>query len=321
MALTLVGLVPIVGDIAKFLGKTVVRGGNLEDVIKLIRSINPGFIDDIAQLKDLLKQNWGKGVQAAKDRWNTALGQLLNWVNGIPDLLFSQQKRQLIEVIQEVKSQSDKMLSRAFDEIRRKIDEALDEIGRLLDPNRNLATANGAPIPGRADNLQSPRNEPMRIEGGNPGGRVPRYIRLDELIQRRNAVIAECGEGLVIRAEGNLRALLRNADIFIRIREPGLEGMLRDGRYKTIFETGAEEAIQDPTSYAAQAITRRRNGEERLFGYPQDLPPQNRPVYGYVARQADSPEAGIVGLGYGENIVIKVKPETRTRATFTADDS
>ncbi|HAA31007.1 MAG TPA: hypothetical protein DCE56_29010, partial [Cyanobacteria bacterium UBA8553] len=69
-------------------------------------------------------------VQAALDRWNTALGQLLNWVNGIPDILFSQQKRQLIEAVFEVKSQSDKMLSRAFDEIRRKIDEALDEIGR-----------------------------------------------------------------------------------------------------------------------------------------------------------------------------------------------
>ncbi|HAJ63384.1 MAG TPA: hypothetical protein DCP31_32590, partial [Cyanobacteria bacterium UBA8543] len=105
LALTLVGLVPIVGDIAKFLGKTVVRGGlsalgsNLEDVLKLIRSINPGFVDDIAQLKGLLAQNWGKGVQAALDRWNTALGQLLNWVNGIPDILFSQQKRQLIEAV------------------------------------------------------------------------------------------------------------------------------------------------------------------------------------------------------------------------------
>ncbi|HAZ43760.1 MAG TPA: hypothetical protein DDW76_27705 [Cyanobacteria bacterium UBA11369] len=145
MALTLVGLVPIVGDLAKFIGKRVVRGlalgSNLEDVLKLIRSLAPGKFEDIAQLKGLLVENWGKGVQAALERWNTVLGQLLNWANGIPDLLFSQQKRQLIEAIFEVKSQSDKMLSRAFDEIRQKIDDALDEIGRLLDPNRNLATA------------------------------------------------------------------------------------------------------------------------------------------------------------------------------------
>ena len=195
LALTLVGLVPVVGDIAKFLGKTVVRGGNLEDVIKLIRSINPGFIDDIAQLKDLLKQNWGKGVQAALDRWNTALGQLLNWANGIPDLLFSQQKRQLIEAILEVKSQSDKMLSRAFDEIRQKINDALDEIGRRINPNGNLATANGAPIPGRADNSPPPRNEPMRIEGGNAGGGVPRLpdppLGMSETLLNRRATLQD----------------------------------------------------------------------------------------------------------------------------------
>lgn len=168
MALTLVGLVPIVGDLAKFIGKTVVREGlsalvsNLEDVLKLIRSINPGFVDDIAQLKGLLAQNWGKGVEAAKDRWNTALGQLLNWANSIPDILFSQQKRQLIGAIEEVKSQSDKMLSRAFDEIRQKIDDALDEIGRRLNPQGELVTPEGVRLPSnRADEATQ---GPLRIE-------------------------------------------------------------------------------------------------------------------------------------------------------------
>ena len=157
-----------------------------------------------------------------------------------------------------------------------------------------------------------------RILGGM--ARPKGYLVLEELVQRRNAVISECGEGLVIRAEQNLRYLLNDADIFIRIKEEGLERMLRDGRYKTIIEAGAEEAIRNPTGSTAQAITRRRNGEEKLFGYSQDFPLQKRPVYGYVARQADSPEAGIAGEAYG-NIAIKLKPATKTRSTFTADDS
>lgn len=210
LALTLVGLVPIVGDLAKFLGKTVVRGGlsalgsNLDDVLKLIRSLDPGFVDDIAQLKGLLAQNWGKGVQAALDRWNTALGQLLNWANGIPDLLFSQQKRQLIEAISEVKSQSDKMLSQAFDQIRRHIDEALDEIGRLLNPNGNLATTNGAPLPN--NRVDGGTQKPLRIEGNQNSGRNPepseqsfRLRALDELSETSRQNISNWPRDLQIR--------------------------------------------------------------------------------------------------------------------------
>ena len=106
----------------------------------------------------------------------------MNWANGIPDLFFSQQKRQLIEAIQEVSGQSDTMLPKAFEEIRRKIDEALDAIGQLLDPNRNLATANGAPTPSGADNLQPPPNEPLRIQSGSGGmGSAPNPAVVSQL--------------------------------------------------------------------------------------------------------------------------------------------
>jgi hypothetical protein len=114
---------------------------------------------------------------------------------------------------------------------------------------------------------------------------------------------------------------LNSGDVFVRIREPGLEGFLRDGRYKTKIETGADAARQDSTSDIAQEIAIRKHGEEKLFGYPQDLPSEYRPVYGYVAREADSSEAGIVSFGYGENIEIKAKPSVRSRVTFSGDDS
>lgn len=74
LALTLVGLVPVVGDTAKFLGKISVRKGvselaeNLGDVLKRIRSIDPELADNIPQLKAVLAQNWHKGTQGALDR-------------------------------------------------------------------------------------------------------------------------------------------------------------------------------------------------------------------------------------------------------------
>ena len=175
LTLTLIGLVPVAGDITKFIGKIVFKEGvpaisrYLEDILKLIEKINPERVD-INQLRKAIANNWDSGVKAGKELWNRALNQLSNWVNGIPELLFSQQKRQLSEAIQEVRTQSDGMLSQAFDQIRRKIDEGLDEIGRLLNPNGELVTPEGVRVPG-----DEGINGPLRIEGtgGSRGNFVP----------------------------------------------------------------------------------------------------------------------------------------------------
>ncbi|HAG81073.1 MAG TPA: hypothetical protein DCL61_07840 [Cyanobacteria bacterium UBA12227] len=175
LTLTLIGLVPVVGDITKFIGKIVLKEGvpaisrYLEDILTLIEKINPERVD-INQLRKAIANNWDSGVKAGKELWNTALNQLSNWVNGIPELLFSQQKRQLSEAIQEVRTQSDGMLSQAFDQIRRKIEEGLDEIGRLLNRNGELVTPEGVRVPS-----DEGINGPLRIEGsgGSRGNFVP----------------------------------------------------------------------------------------------------------------------------------------------------
>ena len=300
LALTLVGLVPIVGDIAKFLGKTVVRGGlsalgsNLEDVLKLIRSINPGFVDDIAQLKGLLAQNWGKGVQAALDRWNTALGQLLNWVNGIPDILFSQQKRQLIEAVQEVKSQSDKMLSRAFDEIRRKIDDALDEIGRLLNPNGQRVTPEGVRLP----NPDGTRSEPLRIEGGEgtrstsnsqarnigseaevsgsrqqqPTETVPRQVAARQWAAQELQIPAEILNDLSVEAIERLKRLPRWArDRFSQLNHAAMRRILE---CSSPCKVDLQEVLSYLRNLAADAVAGARRlttPEEVINALPTDL--------------------------------------------------
>jgi tetratricopeptide (TPR) repeat protein len=169
LALTLVGLVPLVGDIAKLLGKSASKG-NLSELVKnadgvwsYIRSLAPGKFENIAQLKGLLAENWGKGVKDAQAIWNTALGQLLNWANGIPDLFFSQQKRQLIEAIQEVGRESNNKLPQAFDKIWQDINRALDEIGRRINPNGELVTPEGVRLP--SDGVDEGVNRPMLSQG------------------------------------------------------------------------------------------------------------------------------------------------------------
>jgi hypothetical protein len=111
------------------------------------------------------------------------LSQLSNWANSIPDLLFSGQKRQLIEVIDDVKRQSDKMLSQAFEEIRQKIDEALDAIGRLLNPQGDLVTPEGVKVP--SDKVDEATQGPLRSEGGTGGSglnpSVARFLNLEEI--------------------------------------------------------------------------------------------------------------------------------------------
>jgi len=175
LALTLVGLVPLVGDIGKFLGKSV-SDGKLSELVKnadgvwsYIRSLAPGKFENIAQLKDLLAENWGKGVKDAQAIWNTALGQLLNWANGIPDLFLSQQKRRLIEAIEEVSRKSNTMLSQAFEEIWKNINEALDAIGRRINPNGELVTPEGVRLP--SDEVPGAMQGPLRVDGGTSGSK------------------------------------------------------------------------------------------------------------------------------------------------------
>ena len=133
LTLSLVGVVPLVGDLAKFIVKnykllkeSLSISGKLEEVLQGIRAIRPEFLD-IAKAKSLVAEKWPEAVTKGKESWNTALDQLSRWLDNIPDILFAKEQEQLRQAIAEVRSQSNK-LSEAFNEIKSKIDEILDEI-------------------------------------------------------------------------------------------------------------------------------------------------------------------------------------------------
>ncbi|EIV92768.1 hypothetical protein [Frankia sp. QA3] len=66
----------------------------------------------------------------------------------------------------------------------------------------------------------------------------------------------------------------RNVAIRMQLDQQRFERFLAAGRYRTQFEPGIE------TGYDSRAS--RRTREEQWFGYPPDLDPTRRPVYGYL---------------------------------------
>lgn len=105
---------------------------------------------------------------------------------------------------------------------------------------------------------------------------------------------------------------VKDAEVRIRVPSDTLGQVLKEGRFKSQFESGASRGLYDP-SY-------RTNAERTGFGYEASgkgaLDPKLRPIYGYLA---GSKESGAVNM-YGDAIV-RLKPEVRDRTTFTLTDS
>jgi hypothetical protein len=91
----------------------------------------------------------------------------------------------------------------------------------------------------------------------------------------RYAKARKIGLGAYGRAAASRVAeLLADPRPRMRVHPAALEGWLRDGRYKTLHETG--------TSSGARTLERRLDVEEKVLGVARDADADNRPKYGYV---------------------------------------
>ena len=95
--------------------------------------------------------------------------------------------------------------------------------------------------------------------------------------------------------------------------------LLRDGRFKSQFETGTSGGTLKPD--------RRAKVEKAMFGYAEDLPPAKRPIYCYFS-DAEHGENTYTGKNpppnntsqYGR-VTIMFKKDVENRATITGQDS
>lgn len=114
------------------------------------------------------------------------------------------------------------------------------------------------------------------------------------------------------RAKANLQATVDQGVLASRRSMRSLDSILREGRFKTQFETGNSAGAFSP-GFRAEA-------EEKMFGYHRtNLPVEKRPVYGYL--ETTGPKPAYSGeSSYGE-VKFVMKEEVRDRATVVWEDS
>lgn len=115
------------------------------------------------------------------------------------------------------------------------------------------------------------------------------------------------------RVADRLRTETADHEVRIRARPDVVLAILEQGRFKSQFETSTSGGMLDPHVRAA--------AERKFFSYPREgFPPEQRPIYGYIA----PPDASEPGYGYLEmygSFVFRMKREVRARATVTFTDS
>lgn len=111
----------------------------------------------------------------------------------------------------------------------------------------------------------------------------------------------------------DVRDALKTAKIASRVSPGTLDKILRSGRFKTQFETTKSGGRFDREM--------RANHEQMLFGYPTNLPPEQRPFYGYLTGDDEvpyDPESDLTQYG---DVIVYFNEDTKKRTTVMGDDS
>ncbi len=115
-----------------------------------------------------------------------------------------------------------------------------------------------------------------------------------------------------------LKEIVGNADAYVRVADSEtLRSILKDGRFKSQFETG--------TSGGTFAPEKRRQIEAKIIGLSPAVPDDQRPIYGYLsgrnfASTGEAETARHILPMYGR-VVVRLKPAIKQGATFTRGDS
>lgn len=180
-------------------------------------------------------------------------------------------------------------------------------------------TASGSPPrpPRRpAAPTPSPDDDPLR--GVGPGVAQSRKLNDPKrartarwYLEKRAAEQGISPEAMIERMESDLRRLLADVRVNRRQRPEALLDILRDGRFKSQFETFTSGGAMNPSYRATKELG--------LFGYRRSLVPEQRPIYGYLTNGLEDDRGYYVG-GYGRTRVV-FREDVHSRTTFILADS
>ena len=168
--------------------------------------------------------------------------------------------------------------------------------------------------------MTDPNAPPPPVEPEPPADPLAHFEPSDEQVEAvsnswnqdiSGRVYGKTPEQYAAELEEKMTRELDASQVDIVVRTPGdvAEVVANDGRFKSQFESRASMGMYDPKV--------RAEAESDLFGYPENLDPKERPIYGYVrgvTREPGSVES------YG-NTVWYLKNDVRSRTTWTANDS
>jgi len=100
--------------------------------------------------------------------------------------------------------------------------------------------------------------------------------------------------------------------VVVAVDKEAISGLIKNKKLLSQFETGRSNGHYNPQA--------RQQAEVTLFGYPPDMAPEFRPIYGMAAYGGVTEEVAGSGQQYG-NYLLVLKPGNEDRTTVTESDS
>lgn len=115
----------------------------------------------------------------------------------------------------------------------------------------------------------------------------------------------------VARVNTIIKELAAKSQIFVRVPDNIFSKVLKDGRFKSQFETGKSKGLFDP-KFRAEV-------EANVLGVDPFIEPEQRPIYGYLG-DAKS-DGNLEASDHYGSVIARMKDTVRPRTTVTANDS
>jgi DNA topoisomerase I len=123
------------------------------------------------------------------------------------------------------------------------------------------------------------------------------------------------------KVQEQMKTLLDNTDVYIRVDAGSLEDIFNDGRFLSIADTGTSGAGAVAGGRKESYMVARFNFEKELFGVPQNAKGADRPIYGYIASDKNGRLLKDRGMDHYGDVAVKLKKTIRSRTTITFGDS
>jgi phage gp29-like protein len=188
-------------------------------------------------------------------------------------------------------------------------------------PGATVTQASNATGKGKAKNKKTKTKTPKATAPKAPATATPASpVRLNqgELDSKRNDLIQRFGQDAVDEAETNVKRILADADVYIRVGTSDTLEKILGSEFKTSAELGIDTHNIPHLQGGYQQA--RNRVESKIMGYALNTDPGDRPIYGYLGGSDMNGESHGDVSSYG-SIAVKLRSEVKDRTTFTGADS